>query len=61
MSKMKELIYDVVESYNEYRTPMTEIAKEFNLSLREVEYIIKEYGQEDFESPDTEYDNLAQY
>ena len=61
MGKMKELIYDVVEMYNEYRMPMSEIANQFSLSVTEVEYILKTYGQEEFECPDTEYDNLPDY
>lgn len=61
MSKMKELIYDIVEMHNEYRMPMSEIARQFKVSVAEVEYVIKTYGSEVFENPEDEYDNLPEY
>jgi len=61
MGKMKELVYDIVEMFNEYHMPMSEIAKQFGLSIAEVEHVIQQYGQEDFEPVDAEYDNLPDY
>ncbi len=47
MSKMKDLLMDILEDY-ENRTPLKVIAKKHNMTVREVKQIIDEWLSTDF-------------
>ena len=45
MSRMKDLILDILELYNDQRLPVSEIALMVDLSVPEVEAIIEEWSE----------------
>ena len=44
MARMKDLVIEVLELYNDDRLPVSEIALVVELSVEEVETIIEEWG-----------------
>ena len=44
MARMKDLVIEVLELYNDDRLPVSEIALVVDLSVEEVETIIEEWG-----------------
>jgi len=44
MSKMKELLMDVLEAYDEERLPVSMIAERFEMSVDQVQLIIDEWS-----------------
>ena len=44
MARMKDLVIEVLELYNDDRLPVSEIAMAVDLSVEEVETIIEEWG-----------------
>jgi DNA-binding Lrp family transcriptional regulator len=45
MGKMKDLVMEVLDLYNDERLPMSEIASMVDLSVPEVEAIIEEWSE----------------
>jgi predicted transcriptional regulator len=44
MSKMKELLMDILEAYDEERLPVSMIAERFEMSVDQVQLIIDEWS-----------------
>jgi hypothetical protein len=46
MAKMKELVMDILEAYEEERLPMSVIANMFGVSIEMVEQVISDYSED---------------
>ena len=46
MSKMKELVMDILEAYEEERLPMSVIANMLGVSIEMVEQVISDYSED---------------
>jgi predicted transcriptional regulator len=46
MSKMKDLVFEILEMYNDEHLSISEIARSVGFSVDEVEAILKEWGSE---------------
>lgn len=44
MSKIKNLIYDIVEEFNEDRVPMSILADKYGMPLEVIAEILRDYG-----------------
>ena len=46
MSRMKDLVMDVLEAYEEERLPMSVIADMYDISIEMVEQVVNDYSED---------------